>query len=459
MDPIRGYSADSDEEVVTTVNARRVRSVYLITYSQADIALVPTRDAFVCAVLEAFQTVGNSAATLVHWVCSKEDHHVNDGVHYHMAIKLSQPRRWLSVREYLFRVRNVNVNFSDRHDNYFTAWRYTTKEDREYIQSDHHPDLTNSEQPVTTAATESVRHYNSTSDEADGSSDGGPSRKRTKKNRLSVYDVSQIAVQKGIKTRLELMAFAKRQKELGKTDLAQFIANRGPRCVEEALQVGWEMEEAEENLRRSKLTRTEIIQEAFQGECIEGCHGQWLELAEDILRRNSIPKTTFAGAIRTLLEKGRGKYRNLFIKGPANCGKTLLLNPLNSIYRTFTNPATTTFAWVGAESAEVIFLNDFRWSAQILPWHDLLLLLEGQTVHLPAPKTRFARDLVFQADTPIFCTAKQELAFASGGFIDERETEMMRVRWRVFSFSSPIPEHGQRNVPSCGHRFARFILG
>ena len=59
------------------------------------------------------------------------------------------------------------------------------------------------------------------------------------------------------------------------------------------------------------------------------------------------------------------------------------------MYRSFVNPATSNFAWVGAEEAELLFLNDFCWSPQIVPWHDLLLLLEGQPVHVPAPKTHF----------------------------------------------------------------------
>ncbi len=58
-----------------------------------------------------------------------------------------------------------------------------------------------------------------------------------------------------------------------------------------------------------------------------------------------------------LLHKGCGKYKNLMLTGPANCGKTFLLNPLNSIYKTFTNPASTSFAWVGAEQANVLFFE------------------------------------------------------------------------------------------------------
>ena len=174
--------------------------------------------------------------------------------------------------------------------------------------------------------------------------------------------------------------------------MAEFIANRGPKAVEEALKVGWEMEEAEKVLERSKLTRLEILEKQLSEHCVEGCSGRWLQLAHDILERNSIPANDFASAVRVLFEKGRGKYRNIYRKGPTNCGKTFLLNPLNVVYDTFSNPATSTFAWVGAEKKEVIFLNDFRWTAQIIPWQDLLLLLEGQLVHLPAPKSHYAQD-------------------------------------------------------------------
>lgn len=159
-----------------------------------------------------------------------------------------------------------------------------------------------------------------------------------------------------------------------------------------------------------------------------------------------------------MLDKGRGKYRNLMITGPANCGKTFILLPLTLIYEAFCNPASTSFAWVGAEKAEIIFLNDFRWSPQIIPWHDLLLLLEGQLVHFPAPKTHFAQDIVLSGQTPVFATGKQPLVFIKGGNVDDTETEMMKVRWNHFTFKSQIPEHEQREIAPCGACFAKFII-
>ena len=87
--------------------------------------------------------------------------------------------------------------------------------------------------------------------------DGGKKNKR--KKTLTVFEVSQIAVKKGIKKCLQLVALASQQKREGKTDLAKFIANRGAKAVEEALSVGWEMEKAELDLARSKLSLVDLI--------------------------------------------------------------------------------------------------------------------------------------------------------------------------------------------------------
>lgn len=96
--------------------------------------------------------------------------------------------------------------------------------------------------------------------------------------------------------------------------------------------------------------------------------------------------------LRTFGEGSR-KYRNIMIFGAANCGKRFLLNPLNAIYNTFSNPACTSFAWVGAEKAEVLFLDNFRWSSSVIQWHDFLFLLDCQLVQLPAAKWHYAKDI------------------------------------------------------------------
>ena len=52
----------------------------------------------------------------------------------------------------------------------------------------------------------------------------------------------------------------------------------------------------------------------------------------------------FAAALRDLTEHGQGKFRNIMIISPVNCGKTFLLAPLQIIFKTFNNPANNKYA-------------------------------------------------------------------------------------------------------------------
>ena len=192
------------------------------------------------------------------------------------------------------------------------------------------------------------------------------------------------------------------------------------------------MQEASEEIARNDLSRMDMIRNAGREECIAGCNGEWLRCAREVLHNNSVHPIVFAFAIRDLMNNGRGKFRNIMIVGPANCGKTFLLKPLEKILKTFSNPANDKYAWLGAENAELIFLNDFRWCQEMIAWKDMLLLLEGEKVHLPSPKNHYVKDVCIDRDTPIVCTGKAEITYVGKyNATDAIENEMMSVRWKV----------------------------
>lgn len=459
----------SDMNSEDEMGRRDLRRVYLITYSQADEEKFPTRNSFAVAVLAAFSRTNSK---VIQWCCSLENHKTS-GVHYHMCIKLDKLQRWLAAKNFLAESYGISVHFSDRHANYYTAWSYVTKEDLSAEESEGYPDLKTSKGPTTMNAhvarrrsrkakvRKSMKECESNDEEcieSDETTDECKPQKEKKRKRLSAFEFSQIIVEKGLKNRTDALAFACMQKNEGKTDLAEFIINRGVKTVNEAIATAWEMEGAKPKQLRMAKSRLQILDEAANESCKCQPVLQWNELAVQLLKNNGIAPESFANAMKELLLKGRGKYRNIMLTGPANCGKTFLLNPLNKIYKTFTNPASTSFAWVGAEEAEIVFLNDFRWSQQIIAWHDLLLMLEGQLVHLPAPKSHFAKDTVFDSDTPILATSKHQLVYVKNGAIDERETEMMTVRWKVFNFNRQIPQAEQQEVTACPSCFAKLIL-
>ena len=316
------------------------RMVYLITYSRADTSKFPTRESFSEAVIEAWKFFG---INILHWVVCIEAHanlrlesgdDLNNS-HFHMALKLEKKGRWLHVKKYLNE-------------------KFVTKEDTEALHSPGHPDLTTV--PKTEAAT------------------AGKKRK-AKEKRLTVYEVCKIIQAKSITTRLELVCLATAQEREGKLSLAQFIAKRGHKAVDEALALAKEFSSAESLMGRSKKTRVQILQEAKEGECVMGCAGEWFEAAHQVLANQEITAKVFCGAVYEALSKGRGKFRNVYVHRSSNCGKSFILSPLKVIFNTFLNPATGSFAWIGAEQAKVIFLNDFRWDPKLIAWADLLQVL------------------------------------------------------------------------------------
>ena len=93
----------------------------------------------------------NTPATIMHWSCWLEEHPKSCGSHFHMAQKLDRNQRWLLSKRFLYECCCISVHFSAIHRNYFSAWKYATKQDKEFVQSAGHPDLSD-RPPKTTRA-------------------------------------------------------------------------------------------------------------------------------------------------------------------------------------------------------------------------------------------------------------------------------------------------------------------
>ena len=296
-----------------------------------------------------------------------------------MALKLNKVQQWRGSKRYLSETYDITVHYSNVHHNYFSAWQYVTKSDTDYEESEGHPDLRNGYRPRTNNASVSKRNIGCKRKATNKDSNKSKKQSKSGKKKRLALQVSDVILKKKIQNVTELHALAQEQRDNGKTDLVEFILNRTSKALADLLDTTLKMKCAKEKLARTQKTCMEILTEAFKSICPAGCNGLWLKCAREVLAKNGIDINEFANLVKESLTKGRGKHRNLMIVGPTNCGKTFILKPLTQVYATFCNPASETFASVGIENAECIFLNNFRWSAQLIPWHDLLLL-----VHLPA---------------------------------------------------------------------------
>ena len=441
------------------VPANATRRSYLITLAQADKEIFPTRKSFAKCIVEAF----DKAPGLVHvrqWVCAIEQHQT-EGEHYHMAVLLSGPRRWKTIKASVYASHGVVVHFSDKHDNYDWAYKYVCKVDKFPEQSRNHRDMNDADDVLNRSKTNKcIRAYRESAQKRKSMETPTAGKvTESKRKRLTDADVAKFIVEKDIKTEKELKAAAKARDRDGMDSLYSFCVSRDAKKLSLLIANAWEMESAEEDVQRSKLTRMEILDMKYKGDCVEDCNGRWYDMAVEILTLNKIFPPSFGYAVKQLLQKGRGKFRNVMIVGQTNSAKSFILTPLEVLFKTFSNPAKDKFAWMGVEEAECIFLNDFRWSSEMIAWSTFLLLLEGATVHLPAPKNVYAKDIKIDRDIPIFATCGEELEYRTKfNQIDQTETDMMRSRWKVFHFNYQIPVDEQIEVKPCGKCFARLVL-
>ena len=76
---------------MTFASPRNALSVYLVTYSQANLEIVPGRTDFATLVKDAFENTGGQNKLVQQWCCCREEH--QDGnPNYHVAIKLNMQR-------------------------------------------------------------------------------------------------------------------------------------------------------------------------------------------------------------------------------------------------------------------------------------------------------------------------------------------------------------------------------
>jgi hypothetical protein len=120
----------------------------------------PTRQSFGEQVVAYFNKKSTTKACVEHWACCLELHENTLGVHYHLCVKLKGPKCWKSLKDNMMKKHDVVLNFSDSHDNYYTAYKYVMKKDLEVYLSPGHP---NHEEIGSLCTSKCVRAYRSAS--------------------------------------------------------------------------------------------------------------------------------------------------------------------------------------------------------------------------------------------------------------------------------------------------------
>jgi len=262
------------------------RSAYLVTYSQVDKSKCESKEVFARMVGEEFKD-----CSVERWASCEEPHEETGGSHYHLALKLDRVKRWKAVRQRLEAKYQFCVNFSDHHSNYYSAFQYVCKQDKNIAQSIEHPVYVGS--PKTSKAS---KFRKSTGGVEDASASGPSTSKKSR--RIDIVDVYDQVVKKGIKNDLHFCALAKAELEDGKRDFANFVLSKTEKSRNEILKTAWKINGSTKTLLREKQTLLELLEEASKSKCV--CKDRWTRAAYDILNSNGICKLEFVFTIKNI---------------------------------------------------------------------------------------------------------------------------------------------------------------
>ena len=86
-----------------------------------------------------------------------------------------------------------------------------------------------------------------------------------------------------------------------------------------------------------------------------------MPLSLNVFHRKDVEPAAFT----ELLTKGKGKFKKILIVEPANCGKTFIYGHQEKKY-------FFTYAWLGAQKADLVFLNNCCSSQEIVASEEFL---------------------------------------------------------------------------------------
>ena len=198
---------------------------------------------------------------------------------------MTGPKRWKSVKERISLKEGIVVNFSDNHDNYYSAYRYICKDDDSVHHSKYHTNLDNVASPRKKKSTQAYRQARkSYAQENPIDAPQKKKQKATSRKRLTQFEVSEFLLKNNIHRDTEPFYEANKRKEKGQTDLAAFVLSRSSKSLNDLIENTWKMNHAKASIEREKTTRMEILMKCQSESCVDGCDMVWYECARQVLQ-------------------------------------------------------------------------------------------------------------------------------------------------------------------------------
>lgn len=274
--------------------------------------------------------------------------------------------------------------------------------------------------------------------------------------RFRVVDIFSLVRESGIKQALVLQAKAEEMAKGGDDALAKFCTSHGSLRLQEHLNAAWAVLDAPKKLQPPPSRIDKLSTHAREGACV--CGGVWKGGAALVLRNNHEDLNLFGRDVCRALLVGARRGVNMGLVGVPGSGKSMMFQPLESIYETMAPPeAGSTFPLASLVKAEVCLWQEFEYDAKTIHVTDLLRLLVGERIAVRVPGEV---NIPLNNKAPIFFSSMEPVEVKSGAQkARDAKNKAIEERFNIRTWKNPLPLTVRvPDFPHCGKCFAVFML-
>jgi hypothetical protein len=235
----------------------------------------------------------------------------------------------------------------------------------------------------------------------------------------------------------------------------------------------WEWESLDDIVAVTARSRVELLDEAAAKPC--ACGGAWKNFVLSSFRENGINPTELCKDVYKAMLQGRSEDVPVIVLAGATGGegKSAFFKALFNIFRVehmvFARPGKGSFPFLQLPEAKVVFLDEWRFDAEVLPWALQCLWYDGSAVPITRPQNQAGASghVLYKGTAPIFVTCKlpdlEWLEYKAQvdpvtGSPYDAEASMIPRRLKIYRFTRRVQKPPQK-FEFCAACFATMVLG
>ena len=390
--------------------------------------------------------------------------HTDGTPHFHVAVKLQQPRRWGSAKATLKERNGLPSHWSASHSQFWSAVRYgaipTEKKpvvDAAPYQWTHNGAVMDlfevSQRPYTAAMWKRRR------EQAEKSAAADPTQK---KRRFCKLDLTSIIVDRGLETKAQVLEYV----QLSGTEDMQMFTHKHQKYLPEMIAEAKEWAAARAEAAAERETDWALVCRTAGSACVHGDQCRYAQAAATFfdLNQHVLDKQALAASLRAVILHGPSKVTRVpLIVGASNTAKSTLVQPFDQLFgkpKVFHKPAMrSSFPLANIrKNKRFLFWDDYRpveYAQETVPVDTYLSLFQGSSfeVALSGAFNDGNEDIAWRRGAVM--TAKEAGLWDPMAGVSAEDVVHMQNRHVVFRATAILPS--MRGIEECAPHMCAWI--